>query len=276
MAIKLLYITNDIEIAHAADAAGVDEIFIDLEIRGKKQRQSGRNTVISHHKVDDVTRIKEVLHSSSLLVRCNPYGSWSAKEITEIVNKGADLIMLPFFKTKHEVKGFLDCVADRTESCLLVETIEAIADLDSILDLDRVRRIHIGLNDLHIAKKTKFMFEPFMNGTLENIALKANQRGISFGIGGMAQIGSHLKPSPQSLLAEHRRLGSTAVILSRSFINFSEEESVDDIYEKFFTRIASVRAWEKELDSWSPEMFEENRVSLSDEVIKIVKNLSAG
>jgi len=39
MPLKLMYITNDAEIAKIAENAGVDWIFVDLEINGKEERQ---------------------------------------------------------------------------------------------------------------------------------------------------------------------------------------------------------------------------------------------
>ena len=80
MPMNLLYITNNTSVAIAADAAGVDEIFIDLEIYGKQDRQAGRNTVISKHEIDDIRRIKSVLSSASTIVRCNPVGDWTSRD----------------------------------------------------------------------------------------------------------------------------------------------------------------------------------------------------
>ena len=39
--IKLMYITNNPTIAEIADSAGVDRVFIDLEVVGKAERQGG-------------------------------------------------------------------------------------------------------------------------------------------------------------------------------------------------------------------------------------------
>ena len=59
MSLKLMYITNKPEVAKIAQNAGVDRIFVDLEIIGKEERQGGLDTVISRHKIEDVTKIKE-------------------------------------------------------------------------------------------------------------------------------------------------------------------------------------------------------------------------
>ena len=268
---KLLFITNDVAVARAADSAGVDEVFLDLEIHGKGERQSGRNTVISNHQVVDIPKIKSVLSSASLLVRCNPMGSWTTDELEEIIARGADVIMLPFFKTEKEVQTFMDNVAGRVRTCLLVETIEALENLDSILAIDGVERIHIGLNDLHIAFRSKFMFEPFVNGILDRACKIAKQHGVSFGVGGIGRIGSNLKPSPERLLAEHRRLGSSAVILSRSFLNLEKEVDIDNVSIQFDIGVDSIREWESRLDTWTLEMFEENRMEVERQINEVIQ-----
>jgi len=65
MPLKLMYITNDAEIAKIAENAGVDWIFVDLEINGKEERQGHLDTVISKHEISDVKKIKSVLKNQS-------------------------------------------------------------------------------------------------------------------------------------------------------------------------------------------------------------------
>ncbi len=274
MAMNLLYITNNIFVAKAADYAGVDEIFIDLELYGKEDRQSGRNTVISRHRIEDIPRIKSSVSSASILVRCNPVGSWTADEIDKIITGGADTVMLPFFKNEKEVKDFMSCVAGRARTCLLVETKESLENLDRILSIGGVDRIHIGLNDLHIAYESSFMFEPFINGKIETACKIARQFGVNFGIGGIAKIGSSLKPSPECLLAEHLRLGSSSVILSRSFLDTNETSNADNISSMFTERVSAIRQFESKLNTWTNDMFAENRSILVKDIKKVVRDIN--
>jgi len=271
--LKLSYITNNLTTAKYADNAGIDEIFVDLEIHGKHQRQKDRDTVISNHSIEDISKIKETLSNSSLLVRCNPIGEWSKNEIDKIIQFGADTVMLPFFKKIKEVEMFLDIINERVKTNLLVETIDAVKNLESILKLDQVNRIHIGLNDLHIEVGNKFMFEPFANGMLDNISEIAKKFDVSFGIGGISKIGSHLIPSPESLIGEHKRLGSSAVILSRSFLasnhNFTEEE----IENHFKTGIQDIREREKLVESWTKKEFQENRKLVKKDIKRVIRDM---
>ena len=70
--LKLMYITNDENVAKIADKHGVDRIFVDLEQIGKQERQGGMDTVQSKHTLDDVKKIKKCLNNSELFVRSNP------------------------------------------------------------------------------------------------------------------------------------------------------------------------------------------------------------
>ena len=58
-------------------------------------------------------------------MRCNHIYDGSKEEIDAIIKNGADIVMLPYFKTVKEVKQFLDYVGGRAKTCLLVETPEA-------------------------------------------------------------------------------------------------------------------------------------------------------
>ena len=72
MPLKLMYITNSEDVAHIAEEAGVDRIFVDMEYIGKTDRQGGMDTVQSRHTADDVRRLAQCLNKSELFVRVNP------------------------------------------------------------------------------------------------------------------------------------------------------------------------------------------------------------
>jgi len=101
--LKLMYITNDSNIAKIADTYGVDRIFIDLEVNGKEERQKGLDTVKSKHQIADISKVKQNLKNAKVLVRINPIYENSEDEINQVIQQGADIIMLPFFKTVEEV-----------------------------------------------------------------------------------------------------------------------------------------------------------------------------
>ena len=222
MPLKLMYITNDPKVAEIAEAAGVDRIFVDMEYIGKADRQGGMDTVQSHHTAEDIKAVKKVLKTAKLMARCNPiheatseYCS-SEEEINKAVEAGADIIMLPFFKTAEEVKRYVDAVGGRAKTLPLVETPEAVEHIDEILETEGIDEIFVGLNDLSLGYGMKFMFELLANGTVEKLCKKFEEKGIPYGFGGIAALGKGILPA-EKVIAEHYRLGSTCAILSRSF-----------------------------------------------------------
>ncbi len=274
MALKLLYITNNTQVARIAQASGVDWLFVDLEMRGKVERQGGRNTVISGHTVADVRRMRDILDRSSLLVRVNPINEHSGLEVDEAIGAGADIVMLPFFRTRAEVEHFIASVAGRAKTCLLLETAEAVDNAEAILSVSGIDYVHIGLNDLHIAYRMRFMFEPLADGTVDRLCQKMASQGIIYGFGGCARIGK-LRPPAENIIAEHYRLGSSMVILSRSFCNTADMDSLDQVEESFRTGVAAIRAWERELLGKDEAYFVNNRQFVRDEIYRVAEEISA-
>lgn len=273
MPLKLMYITNQPDVALIAEAAGVDRIFVDMEYIGKAQRQGGMDTVQSRHTIEDIASVRKVLHKAQLLVRCNPihdateeYGS-SAEEIEGVVAAGADLIMLPYFKTAEEVRAFVSLVSGRARTVLLLETPEAAEHIDEILAVDGIDEVHIGLNDLSLGYGMKFMFEPLANGMVDMLAKKMRDKGIPFGVGGIASLGKGMLPA-EYVICEHYRLGSTAAILSRSFCNVATIGDLDVIRSRFLNGVAEIRRFETTCEN-NDEFLEKNRI----DVIHLVKQI---
>ena len=112
----LIFITNDTGLAGYVQNAGVDRVMVDLEILGKQDRQGHLNSVISDHSLEDVGRIRSVLNFSKLLVRVNPINDQSKLEIDSVIECGADIIMLPMFKSTVEVETFIQLVNGRVKT----------------------------------------------------------------------------------------------------------------------------------------------------------------
>ena len=187
--LTLMYITNRPDVALVAEKYGVDRIWVDLETLGKEKRQRGLNTVKSDHTVADIAAIKPLLTTAEMLVRVNKWNDGSPDEIDAVINAGADLIMLPYWKTKEEVEKFIDYVHGRCRTVLLLETKKAVECIDEVLKL-KFDEIHIGLNDLYLSYGMTFMFEPLANGMVEMLCQKFKKKGIPYGFGGIARLGA--------------------------------------------------------------------------------------
>lgn len=273
MALKLMYITNNPEVALIAEKAGVDRIFIDMEYIGKDDRQKG-DTVKSHHTLEDIASIRKVITEAEVMVRCNPihpnmpgYMS-SADEINGIIENGADIVMLPYFKSASEVKQFLSLVDGRVKALLLIETPEAVDHLDEILQLDGIDEVFVGLNDLSLGYKRPFMFEVLADGTIDQICNKFKDYGYSYGFGGIAAVGKGMLPA-EKIIAEHYRLGSTCAILSRSFCDTKIVTDLQEVNLIFEEGIEKIREQEVFCANADEDFFLKNRKELQQIVQKI-------
>lgn len=269
MFLKLMYITNDPDIALIAEKYGVDRIWIDLEKLGKLERQKDMNTVKSNHTIADVRKIKSMLSSSELLVRVNPWNDDSKEEIDSVIDAGADIIMLPMWKTVEEVKHFLKAVNHRAKTTLLLETKEAVDCIDRVLDMGGFDEIHIGLNDLHLSYNLKFMFELLSNGIVEKLCDKFKKYNISYGFGGIAKIGDGLLPA-EKIIMEHYRLGSTRAILSRTFCDNALIESKEEIDRVFCENMKKLNLFEESLEKKTNYDFEKNMKDIKQIVKHVV------
>ena len=262
--LHLMYITNKPWVAKIAEHAGVDWIFVDMEWIGKNVRQNGLDTVQNHHTFTDVKIIKNAVTTSKVLVRVNPihnavdnYPS-SKDEIEKTIDAGADIIMLPFFKTVDEVKEFIDIIDGRVKTCLLLETPEAATVLKEIVQVPGIDMVHIGLNDMHLALGMKFMFELLADGSVDKWSKIIKNKNIPFGFGGLASLDGGAVAG-KMILKEHYRLGSSMVILSRAFCNTDIITDPEDVKRIFNKGLRDIRELEDEASHSSYQYFSENR-----------------
>lgn len=268
--IKLMYLTANPDAAVEAENAGVDRIFLDLEILGKEERQGHLDTVVSHSSLDDIAPLRKAISKAKLLVRCNPVHAGLKEEIDRIIADGADIIMLPYFKEAKEVETFLNLVALRVKTVLLFETAESVENIDEILKLENIDEVFIGLNDLHLSYNMNFMFELLADGTVERLCKKFSERGVPYGFGGIAKIGEGLLKS-DAVIAEHKRVGSTCAILSRTFRNeVDASRPIDD----FRGEIMLLRDREFEVNCWGDEDFERNRLNVTEKTKQIAEMMA--
>ena len=275
MALTLMYITNNPTIAEIAQTAGVDRIWVDMEYIGKEERQGGMDTVKSSHTIADIRKIRPVVTSAELLVRVNPIHEatdsylGTEEEVEQTIAAGADVIMLPMFRTKAEVARFLQAVNGRTKTVLLVETAEAVENIDDILSLPGIDEVHIGLNDLHLAYKMKFMFQLLCEGTVRRLCEKFKVRGVKYGFGGIARVGLGMLPA-EHIITEHYHLGSTAAILSRGFCDANRVADPETVRNIFIEGVRNIRLKEAEISALTEAQYQENLEIIQEKVARIV------
>lgn len=270
MPLTYMYITNRPQVARIAQTAGVNRVWIDLEYMGKDQRQKGMDSVKSRHQLSDIRSIRPLLRESALQVRVNPLHDGSQAEITAAIDYGADIVMLPMWKTADDVKRFVELVDGRARVLLLLETKEADRNLARALAVKGVDEIHIGLNDLHLSYQKKFMFELLSDGTVERLCRQIGEAGLPYGFGGVAKLGGGAVPA-ELVLAEHYRLGSSMAILARSFCNSGTRTDFDVLEREFDREMKSLRDYETFLAGQSKDWLAEQHKELVARVDDVVR-----
>lgn len=257
---EFISITKDVKVAKYFEECGIDDIMVDLETIGKAERQKGLNSVLSNHCMEDISNISNFLSTSKCLVRVNPIHDNSENEIIEAINRGADILMLPMFRTREEVELFIDTAGDRVEKYLLLETTQALTRVDDIISLKGIDAVHIGLNDLSIGLGLDFLYEPLIGGLVEYLAQKITTQNLKLGIGGVSRI-----EKSRNIISEHYRLGSNMVILNRDFRNYKEnyEEIIKCDLKK---EIEKIDSYIESLEFLTTNELQNNRKELYKEI----------
>lgn len=272
--IRLILITNDTALASIAYRAGVTRIFVDLEILGKQTRQGHLDTHITSHDVSDIARIRSAALNAELIVRINPLHDGTEAEITQALEGGADTLMLPMFRTMDEIRNVAQMIACRAGFIPLIETPEALGLSEAVLADPDVTEVYIGLNDLHLAMGRAFMFEFLAEGEIDRVAGLAQAAGKPFGFGGIARMDEGLL-SGRMVLAEHLRLRSSTVILSRTFKRSEGVQTEAAYHAEFIAELGKLRTAEAELTGRHPDQIEQDRQTARDTICKIAQDREA-
>jgi hypothetical protein len=201
------------EEAAAALAAGVDGLIVDLEQSGKHRRQEGADTEINGHQPRDLDLARE-LGARLRFCRVEGPGQWEASQVDEVIARGATHILLPMVRTVDEVQVLLDQVAGRVAVGILVETEEAVRQVEVLARLP-LFGVFVGLNDLAIERRSKDLFTPLVDGTVERVREAFENRQLGFA--GVTVLDGGAPVPARLLLAEMARLGASFAFLRRSF-----------------------------------------------------------
>lgn len=269
--LKLMYITNDPAVAKIAAESGVDRIFIDMEVLGKAERQGGMDTVQSHHVPEDIATVRSAVgDSAEILARVNPLNENSQAEIDSAIANGADIVMLPMWRTADDIRAFVRMTGGRAKTMPLLETDTAADNIAEAAAIPGIDEMLIGLNDLHLCYGQKFMFQLLADGTVQRLCKTLGEANIPYGFGGVGRPGSGTLPA-ECIIGEHYRIGSQCVILSRSFCNTGKITDLDEIRRIFTDGVADIRRVERECAAWTFKQLEDNRRRVCACVDEIVK-----
>ncbi|OYV35802.1 MAG: aldolase [Thiomonas sp. 20-64-5] len=268
-----IQITNDPAFAAFAVGCGVARIMVDLERHGKQERQGGLGTFISDHVPADVARVRRAVPQAELIVRVNPLHADSTAEIDQAIADGASHLMLPMFRSADTVAQFVERVAGRARTIALLETRDALEARAQWAGLAGLDEIYVGLNDLHRELGMRFMFETLAAGVVDLVAAVARQHGKRFGFGGIARLDEGLLPG-RVVLGEHLRLGSSSVILSRTFNRERIEAPESDWRGIYADQIGRLRHAAQVLAQREPAEVENDRLLAIDLITRVARTLA--
>ncbi len=210
--VELLLFSTDPSIVEEADRAGMDGFIIDLEDRYRFQRQ-----LVDDAQSPDTHEDLSIVSSQTqrpVWCRINQPGQWTEEEVEQAITHGADLILLPMVRQPEEVEYFLSLVSGRTQTGILIETVEA-CDCAQQLASFPLDRIYMGLFDLALSRNSNDLFNPLTDGTVErlrNIFAKSQ-----FGVGGLTTVDAGAPVPCLELMAHLVRLGCDFTFLRNSF-----------------------------------------------------------
>ena len=118
------------------------------------------------------------------------------------------------------------------------------------------------------------MFQLLTDGTVDSLCIQLREANIPYGFGGVGRPGSGMLPA-ECIMAEHYRLGSQYVILSRSFCNTEKTTDLDEIRRIFTEGVADIRCVERDCAAWTQEQFDENHRRVCACVENIVRGMNA-
>jgi len=212
---ELLFFSIDSALVENAVQAGVDGVMVDWENQGKKTRQLNFDTQINHNTYDDLVRIREIVPAGMLLCRINGFsGDNTFREIDLAARGGADELFVPMVNRPEEVETILKYCNDAIPVSILIETKEALNWIKEFAGLP-LKRVYVGLNDLHIQQGSPNIFYPLMDHTISDIRSAFD---IPVGVGGVTYPLSGLPIASSYLIKEYARLRVNFSFLRRTFI----------------------------------------------------------
>lgn len=250
----ILFSANTSFIRKAVES-GVKEIIVDMEYIDKKRRQAFADTEINCNTIEDLHNVRASTNAT-VICRINSCGSTTRKEIEDVVQAGADEILLPMVRTVKEVEAVLEQAKGRCGVGILIETKTAVENVKEFAKLP-LSRAYVGLNDLAIERCSPNIFTAIIDGTTEYIRTFFN---IPFGFGGLTLPEGGYPIPCRLFIGEMARLRCDFSFLRRTFykdINGKDLRiEIPRIIEAFHK--ASLR---------SNEVIEQERIELENRIL---------
>jgi hypothetical protein len=209
---ELFLFSTDQATIGPAVSGGVSGVVVDWERVGKRHRQAGADTQIGEDTFDDLRRVRAGI-SGRILCRIDNKEQLLEEQIEVAVESGADEILLPMVRSASGVERVLALVSGRCGVGILVETQAALEEVEEIATLP-ISRVYVGLNDLAIDRETTNIFEPLVDGTIEDMR---KHFSIPFGFAGLTVADAGVPIPCRLIISELIRLNCSFSFLRRSY-----------------------------------------------------------
>lgn len=216
-----------------AITAGVTGIIVDWEFMGKESRQTGADTQINRDTFQDLLNVRSAT-GATVLCRINGYGSHTLHEVSQVIDSGADEILLPMVRAPFEIEEVLKIANGQVGVGILVETVAATKILDK-LEHYPLSRVYVGLNDLGIERHTPNIFTPLVDGLLDQI--REHFRHLPFGFAGLTDPDAGYPIPCRLLVGEMARLDANFSFLRRSFYRDTVQNAWHTAVPRIYTAL---------------------------------------
>ncbi len=213
-------------------AAGVSGVVVDWERSSAERSQNLYNSLIRRHGSEDLSTVRS-MDKTHIICRVNGGNDFSADEIRQAIDLGADEILLPMVSSLPLLENLIAVVNGQALASAMIETNEGIDLAEEIAKMP-LSKVFVGLNDLAICRNSSNIFLPLIDGTIESIR---SHFSCEFGVAGVThpRLG---QPLPSLLiLRELKRLDCNFTFLRRSFFadleKYSAKEIISCINEEF-------------------------------------------
>ena len=258
--IDLLAFAADAETAALFDSSCAAGIVVDLESRGKRERQAGFDTDISSVGLEAVAAVRAAT-SLRIVTRINSVGPTTAAEVDAVLAGGTDEVLVPMVRSVEDVERVIHLVDSRCGVGAMVETHEAVAVSGHIARLP-LTRMYLGLNDLQIDRASAHLFAAVADGTVEHVRDAVG--GVPFGFGGLTLPGCGRPLETKHLINEMARLDCSFTFLRRSFFRDARGAPPAPLLADITAAFASARHRD-------PGAVERDRSALHEELTRLLR-----
>lgn len=186
--------------------------------------------------------MRESLSGARLFARVNPLHEHTGLEVELLLEHGVQVLMLPMFESAEQVARFVELVGGRAETVLLLETAAAARDVERIVAVAGAAEVHVGINDLALSLGMRNRFGVLDCEATERVSRCVREADLRFGIGGIGRAGDQALPIASELIyAQYPRLGATAALISRAFLDGGDGEV--DLIEQVALSRARLAHW---------------------------------